>query len=187
MPPKVKVTREDILSVSMEIIRKSGAESLNARDIAASLNCSTQPIFSNFATMSELKLAVVNEAEALYQSFISREVERGEFPPYKASGIAYIKFAEEEKELFKLLYMRDRSNENVIDDDNELGREMVSIVKGNTGLKDESAKLFHLEMWIYVHGIASMVATGYLEFDKDLISKMLTDCYQGLKTQYEKE
>ena len=34
----------------------------------------------------------------------------GKYPPYKASGMAYIRFAKEEKELFKLLFMRDRSD-----------------------------------------------------------------------------
>ena len=95
----------------------------------------------------------------------------------------YCTQGKEQKELFKLLYMRDRSDET----DNpqlKLDRSMHSLVQGNTGLAEEGAQLFHLEMWAYVHGIASMLATGFLELDKQLISKMLTDCYQGLKKQY---
>ena len=64
---------------------------------------------------------------------------------------------------------------------------MEDIVHNNTGLEGLNAKLFHLEMWAYVHGIATMFATRYLDLDWDLVSQMLTDLYQGLKKQYETE
>ena len=49
MPPKVKVSKEDINTAAVEMVRESGAEALNARALAAKLGCSTQPIFSNFS------------------------------------------------------------------------------------------------------------------------------------------
>ena len=186
MPPKTRITKADIINTAIDIVRKNGETALNARNIAAALNCSTQPVFSNFATMDDLRLAVVEAADALCGEYMKREVESGEYPPYKANGMAYIRFAKEEKELFKLLYMRDRTNE-VIPDETDTGSQMESIVQKNTGLEDLDAKLFHLEMWAYVHGIATMIATGYFHLDWDLISRMLTDSYQGLKKQFEKE
>ena len=183
MPPKVKVTKEEIINAAVDIVRNSGAKAINARTIAFVLNCSTQPVFSNFATMDELRLAVVKRADILCQEYMQREVDSGEFPAYKANGMAYIRFAKEEKELFKLLYMRDRSNE-LIPDESELTDEMESIVHKNTGLSGIDAKLFHLEMWAYVHGIATMFATGFFDLDWELVSKMLTDSYQGLRKQY---
>ena len=186
MPPKLKIQKSDILSAAVDLVRKNGEQALNARSIAAILNCSTQPIFSNFATMEELRLAVVQEADTLCREYRKRETESGQYPPYKASGMAYIRFAKEEKELFKLLYMRDRSTETVPEETAE-ENQMHSIVHGNTGLVGPEMKLFHLEMWACVHGIASMIATGFLDLEWDLISRMLTDCYQGLKKQYGKE
>lgn len=183
MPPKVKVTKEDIINATVDIVRKSGAQAINARTIASVLNCSTQPVFSNFATMEELRLAVVEKADSLCQEYMQREVESGKFPAYKANGMAYIRFAKEEQELFKLLYMRNRSSET-IPENSELNDKMESIVHNNTGLSGADAKLFHLEMWAYVHGIATMFATGFLNLDWELVSKMLTDSYQGLKKQY---
>ena len=186
MPPKVKITREAIVDTAVEIVRKSGAHAINARTVAAALNCSTQPVFSNFATMDELRLAVAAKADALCQAYIQREMEAKEYPAYKASGMAYIRFAKEEKELFKLLYMRDRTNED-IPDETDAGNQMEFIVQSNAGLEGSDVKLFHLEMWAYVHGIATMIATGFFELDWDLISRMLTDSYQGLIKQYKKE
>lgn len=183
MPPKVKVTKENIINAAVDIVRNSGVQAINARTVASVLSCSTQPVFSNFATMDELRLAVVEKADVLCGEYMQREVESGEFPLYKANGMAYIRFAKEEKELFKLLYMRDRSSES-IPEESELTGKMESIVHNNTGLNGADAKLFHLEMWAYVHGIATMFATGFLDLDWELVSKMLTDSYQGLSKQY---
>ena len=44
MPPKVKITKENIVETAIELIKKEGEVSLNARSIASSLGCSTQPI-----------------------------------------------------------------------------------------------------------------------------------------------
>lgn len=186
MPPKVKITKEDIINAAVDIVRKNGEQSINARNIATALNCSTQPVFSNFATMEELRLTIVDKADHLCQAYMKREVESGEYPPYKANGMAYIRFAKEEKELFKLLYMRDRSAETV-PEETDLSSQMENIVHNNTGLEGLELRLFHLEMWAYVHGIATMIATGYLDLDWELISKMLTDSYLGLKKQFKKE
>ena len=183
MPPKVKVTKENIIDAAVEIVRNSGEQAINARNIASMLNCSTQPVFSNFATMDQLRHAVIVKANEMCEKYIKAEIDSNKFPDYKASGMAYIRFAKQEKELFKLLYMRDRSGE-YIDEQDELNSQMESMVKSNTGLDGDGMKLFHLEMWAYVHGIASMFATGFLDLDWELVSKMLTDSYQGLRKQY---
>lgn len=183
MPPKVKVTKEQIVRTAMELVRSSGLQAVNARNIAAQLGCSTQPVFSNFANMEVLHRQVVAEAGSLCQEYIRREVESGAFPAYKASGMAYIRFAKEERELFKLLYMCDRGGE-LIPENGELSNRMEAIVQDNTGLGRQETKLFHLEMWAFVHGIATMFATGYLDLSWELVSKMLTDVYQGLCKQY---
>ncbi len=186
MPPKVKITKEQILACALDIVRKEGFSSVNARTLAKALECSTQPIFSNYPTMEALKEDILKFANTTYLNYLKEDTAKNEYPIYKASGMAYIHFAKEEKELFKLLFMRDRTEEdqNKKTEDFEA---IVSIVQKNLGISREKAELFHLEMWIYVHGIATMIATSYLEFDKELISRMLTDSYLGLKKHYSKE
>ena len=186
MPPKRKVAREEIVGAAFEIVRECGDAALNARTLAERLQCSTQPIFSNFRSMDEVRNAVIEQAYRRYRECMRREVESGQYPPYKASGMAYIRFAAEERELFKLLFMRDRTAE-AVEEDTEEGREMVAFVQDGTGLTEDNAKLFHLEMWIYVHGIAAMIATNYLKLDWDLISRMLSDSYRSLKNDVSKK
>lgn len=186
MAPKAKVTKDEIIFAAIKLIKENGEQALNARSIAEELACSTQPIFSNFATMKDLRLEIIKKAHALYLKYINREIENNNFPAYKASGMAYIRFASEEKELFKFLYMRDRSLET-IPEDAELFDKTADSISQSLNLSIEDAKLFHLEIWACVHGIATMLATGFLKLDWPLISKMLTDAYQGLKKQYKSE
>lgn len=186
MPPKVRITKKDIIDTAVKIVTEQGDEAINARNVAHALGCSTQPVFSNFATMDKLRIEVVEQAEMLYKQYIEEEIKSGKYPDYKASGMAYIRFAREQKNLFKLLFMRDRTDEET-DRHMNLNESMQKIVHDSTGLSGDGMALFHLEMWAYVHGIASMLATNYLDLDNELISKMLTDCYQGLKKQYKVE
>lgn len=186
MPPKVRITREDVIRAATELVRKRGDASLNARSIAEALGCSTQPVFSNFSSMEEVRAAVIEVAHGLYTDCLAREMEEGKYPSYKAMGMAYIRFAREERELFRLLFMRDRA---LTGEGAEVGdwEENVGFVHSYTGMEATRAETFHMEMWAIVHGIAVMIATGYLALDEEMISRMLTDAYLGLKKRFEEE
>ena len=178
MPPKVKVAREDIISAALDIVRKEGRDNLNARTVAKALSCSTQPIFSNFATMDELDSAVISAAYSRYLGFLRSEEERGEYPRYKSYGMAYIRFAKEEKELFKLLFMRDRSGEEWTATPDFC--ESVKMIMQNNGMTEEAATKIHLTLWSTVHGIATMQATSFLELSNELVSELISEVYKGI-------
>lgn len=186
MPPKIRITKSEIIDTAMNLVRSDGEQAINARSIASALGCSTQPIFSNFATMEDLRIAVKDAANELYQTYLQTDMALGKYPPYKASGMAYIRFAREERELFKLLFMCDRSKE-AIAEDRESIRPLLEIIQKNLGIHEDEAIMFHLEMWIYVHGIATMIATSYLNWNEDMVSNMLTDAYMGMKYRYTEE
>ena len=179
MAPRVKVTKESIIETAIDLIRRENVGAINARSIAASLGCSTQPIFSNFTSMEELQSAVIAEAYSLYLDFIKAEIESEKHPPYKSMGMAYIRFAREERELFKLLFMRDRTGEDLSPSPDF--KKSVEIIMQANGLSYEKASLLHLEMWSCVHGIATMMATSFLSLDWELISNMLSDVYLGAR------
>ena len=182
MPPKVRITKEDIVKTALELVRSGSAHALNARAIASAMNCSTQPVFSNFATLDQLAAEVKNAAYDHYLSFIKEEVESGEYPQYKAFGMAYVRFAKEEKELFKFLFMCDRTGSDFPSPPDF--EKSVQIIMESNGITKEEATLMHLEMWSCVHGIGSMIVTSFLTLDDDIISRMLSDIYQGLRAKY---
>ncbi len=179
MPPSIRITRDAIISGAVDLVRKQGIDGLTTRSLAKQLNCSTQPIFSNFPNMESLKGIVLEKAYELYVERTFRSMESGEFPPYKASGMAYIEFAVEEPQLFRLLYMRDRHNEERINDTPESER-IVEVIVQNTGLSSDQAHRLHEELWILVHGLATMYATGFEVYDREKASGILSDVYLGL-------
>ena len=178
MPPKVKITKGDIIDTALALVRKSGTAALNARSIAEALGCSTQPVFSNFKTMEQLLESVTLAAHELYLDFLRAEAARGEYPQYKAFGMAYIRFAMEERELFRLLFMCDRGGK-ASPPSADFTASVEMIMKAN-GVTKEKAERMHLEMWVAVHGIATIFATSFLSLELSLVSDMLTDIYQGI-------
>ncbi|MBE5782547.1 MAG: TetR/AcrR family transcriptional regulator [Clostridiales bacterium] len=181
MPSKAKFSREEVIAAAVDLVREKGIEALTARGLGERLGSSARPIFTVFDSMEQVKSEVIQAAGMRYQQMVYEEMESQKYPPYKASGMAYIRFAREEKLLFQLLFMRDRTGEE--ENPNEIDP-IVRLIRQNTGLDEETARLFHLETWAYVHGIAAMMATNYLELDEELISRMLTDHYQGLKYRH---
>ncbi len=82
--------------------------------------------------------------------------------------------------------MRDRSREQIGDGMEEI-EPLLAMIEKNMGLDREAAYRFHLEMWLYVHGIATMIATSYLDWGMDFISSVLTDAYTGLNWHFSRE
>lgn len=178
MPAKRQITREAIITAGFELVRESGMGALNMRDLAKRCNCSTQPIYLCFKNAEEVKAEIAKLIYRRYNEYLAAERESGRYPEYKAIGMGYIRFAKEEKELFKYMFMRDRSNESG-KDENGFDEAVMMLMK-NYGLYEDYARRLHAEMWVVVHGIGVMYATGYLDWDWETVSQMLTDFYRGL-------
>ncbi len=183
MPPKNKFTKEQIIAEAVKLVRYSGMDALTARNLAQQLGSSAKPIFGLFENMEEVRNAVLTEANMRYVSYLQEDMAKGDYPPYKASGMAYVRFAKEERELFKLLFMRDRSRE-IIDKERESIQPMLNMIQKSMGCSEEQAIQFHLEMWIVAHGLATMIATAYLQWDTNMVSTVLTDAYMGIRQRF---
>lgn len=183
MPRNFMFTKEEILNAALDLTRKKGFNSVTARALGTQLGSSSRPVFSYFKNMADLKEGLIGAADKVFQGYLEADMASGKYPPYKASGMAYIRFAREEGELFKLLFMRDRHSENTEANSDDI-RPLIEVICKNLGISEEKARLFHLEMWVYVHGIATMIATGYLDWQDDFVSDVLTDAYEGLRLRY---
>lgn len=185
MPPKFKFTREQIVGAALELVRKEGAQGMTARTVGQALGSSSKVIFSLFRNMEDLQKEVFKGAYIHYLSFLQQDTDSGKYPPYKAMGMAYIRFAIEERELFKFLFMREHGSPKQFNGpDFDLSIEMLQ--KANN-ISKEQATLLHMEMWVCVHGIATMHATSFLTLEEELISRILTDTYLGLRHRHTTE
>lgn len=182
MPPKIKYTKEQIIENAIGIVREQGIENLSARTLANKLNSSPQPIFSYFKNMEELKHTILDYAYSLYQEYNNEHIKSSKYPIYKSYGMAYISFAKNEKEFFKILFMSEKIENNNIDIS-----DVIEVIIKNLNTTEDIAKLFHFEIWTVVHGIASMHITNSVNLSEDDISNILTDVFEGLKLRFKEK
>lgn len=179
MSARRKIQKEDIIQESVSIVAKEGINALNARKIAKKLGCSTQPLFYIYENMDDLKKDVMNEIVKIFDIEVLKS-ETGQLE-YKDIGINYIRFAKEEPELFKIMFNR-KINEGAFDfiDLTGSAKTILETISKQTGMSNEDAKQFHLRMWLYVNGIASLAANQTVEFNDGEIAELLKDQYVSM-------
>ena len=97
MPRSYMFTKEQVLDAAIELTREKGFSAVSARSLGDRLGTTSRPIFSHFENMADVQKGIIGAANKLYQSFREEEIKSGRYVPYKASGMAYIRFAKEEK------------------------------------------------------------------------------------------
>lgn len=183
MPPKIKITKEQLIQAGLQFVKEEGHEALHARSLAQKMNISTQPIFRLFNNMEALKEAIRKQALQIYHSYIDEGLQ--EELPFKGTGKKYIQFAKDEPRLFRFLFMDTlhQDYQHVKIDEQSRNEMLVSLIASSAHISQEEARLFQLETWIFVHGIATMMVTQTIQFDDEIISKMLTNVFNGLKKE----
>lgn len=148
--PKSQITREAVLAAAAEVVRKGGEGALSVRNLAAELGCSTQPVYTLFKNMDGLRSALHTEALAKYRSHIDASARRSGRNKYEAYGMGFVKFAAEEKGLFRFLFLGGSSH------DPFLGDIVVDMMK-LYGMDRETAEAFHADMAVFSFGLAVLV------------------------------
>ena len=180
MSKPTKITKEIILEKALEIIRTQGIEKVSNREIAKKLNSSIRPIYYQFKNSEELYNELLMKMETYFYSFLlDNEIE--DIPKYKQIRINYIKFAKEEPNIFKALFMKKNNLvvENFIGQIKEF-KEIEKFVKVSTNLKNEEIKSFHVKMWIFTHGLATLIASNTINFNDQQIRDLLSYEFQAL-------
>lgn len=185
LPAKKIVSREEIINTAVEIVSERGIGALNMRTLAKMCNCSTQPIYLSFENAEELKKQTAIKALEIFNDYLQKEIAEGKYPEYKAVGMGYIRFAKEKKELFKFLLMNDGMEKTGLA--NKSFDDSVFMIMQNYGLYRGDASKLHLQMWVFIHGIASMFATDYSDFNWDFVSQMVTDAYKAFFSRLQEE
>ena len=180
MSTQAKITKEIILQAAFEIARVNGLEKVSNREIAKKLNSSIRPIYYQFKNSEELYNELLIKMEVYFYRFLLDNTINN-IPKYKQVGINYIKFAKCETNIFKALFMR-KSNlvvENFIKQTKEF-KEVEQSIKISTNLKNEEIKTFHVKMWIFTHGLATLVANNTINLTDKQITELLSYEFQAL-------
>lgn len=184
MPPKAKFTREEIVDAAFSIVRERGMESLTARELSKRLGSSARPIFTVFKNMDEVKDEVIKKAIELDAEYTNRGLQ--EDIPFKGVGKAYILFAQDEPQLFRLLFMSEPKESLTVPSMVESFNSVCNIsdsIEGPYGMDKEGAARLFQHMWIYTHGIATMCVNGLCTYTPEEISDRLTEVFSALLAQ----
>lgn len=181
MPTKIKISKDMILDAAFEIVRKDGMEKLSNRELANKLNCSIRPIYYQFENVEEMQKELYLKIEQYFYKFILENMVE-EIPKYKQVGINYIKFAKKEKKLFQTLFMTDvgLTPDAFVLKAGEDYKEIEKFIKISANIKEEDIKDFHTKMWIFCHGIATLVANDTIKLTDNQIQDLLSYEFQAL-------
>jgi len=168
MPPKVKTDKNMILEAAFDIVRESGVDNLNARNIASRLGCSTQPVLYHFKTIDEIRNEVYMKVDEFHSEYLMSNMNKCQ-NPMQAIGENYIRFGHEEKNLFRFLFQTNSLEgqiQSLVDD--ERLTPILGAMAGQMNCSMDEAKKQFMVRFATVHGLASLLANNRLEYDEEL-------------------
>lgn len=171
MPPKQRITREMILERSFEMFCREGMEVVNARSVAKALNCSTQPIFSYFSGMQDLKSALEEKAKELFQAALSAGNQMDD--PLVETGCAYTRFAAEQPHLFAHLFVHGQDDALYPFASDQRREELLHREAEALGLAPEQAETVYTQLSIYIHGLAVLCAVQRANYTPEEMAGMI--------------
>lgn len=186
MPPNQKISREMILEACYRIVKESGIESVNSRNAAKAIGCSTQPVFSQFPSMEELRQSVHDYACEKFEQDVMCNVTSDSF--FRSSYFKVINLAKNDKNIFKLIYLSEYC----------IGSNFLETrmnFKSNQRIWEELKLKYQLEdndctnalerTSLLVHGISTLIATANVIYDDNqiinIVENTLDDIVNGYK------
>lgn len=164
MPPKIIFRKSDIIDSSLKIVREKGFKQLSAREIARELISSTRPVYENFESMDELKNTVLQKMVDLLYDYVTRQYTRNAF---LNTGVGYVLYARDHKEFFKAIFLDGNDASDIIDEMlRKLDKSLITVTELKKLSPAERKELLR-NGWIYTHGFASMIFSGYIKNNQD--------------------
>ena len=186
MPAVKKVSKDDIIDAAIDVLRDDGFSAINARSVAKKLGCSTQPIYFSFKNMEELKSALTERAIGLHAQHVrdSLKAHAGNDSRYSSYGMVFVKFAAEEKQLFRWLYLEGRQLGSYQND--VLLPEVIAVIMDEFGYSEEIARRFHQDMIYFSYGLAILANTDHLHLTETQLREAFRREFRALTAIYGK-
>ena len=158
MPPKAKVTKNDIVEAALAIADKDGFSGITARSVAKKLGCSVAPIYVNFETMDELMEALMKKIASLSEKLLANQ--KGD-DYFQRIGKASLDFARQHPVIFREMALMpvDWKTQHEIQTVILAGMAQDEVMKNWS--QDERKRLL-LKMSIFQLGLSLMVANNSL-------------------------
>ena len=142
--------------------------------MADELGTSTQPVFTAFKSMDGVKQEVYAAAVRVYDGYTNAGLQ--EKIPFLGVGMQYIRFAREEPELYRLLFLtkptgKEHSAMKAMGHLQELVRPTLTAIYH---ISAEEADLYFRDLWLVVHSLSTLIVTGDCPYSDLEIGQILT-------------
>ena len=186
MPAARKVSKEQIIDAAVDVLRDDGFSAINARSVAKKLGCSTQPIYFSFRNMEELKAALTERAIQMHTQRVrdSQRIHEGNDSRYSSYGMGFVKFAAEEKQLFRWLYLEGEQLGPYQND--VLTSEVISVITEEFGYEEDVARRLHQDMVYFTYGLAILANTDHLHLTEAELREVFRREFRALIAIYGK-
>ena len=186
VPAARKVSKDEIIDAAVAVLRDGGFSAVNARSVARKIGCSTQPIYFSFKNMDELKAALTERAIELHTQRVrdSLRAHEGSDSRYSSYGMGFVKFAAEEKQLFRWLYLEGKQLGPYQKD--VLLPEIVAVIVEEFGYSEEVARRFHQDMTYFTYGLAILANTDHLRLTEPELREAFRREFRALLAIYGK-
>ena len=186
MPAAKKVSKDKIIDAAIEVLRDGGFSAINARSVAKKLGCSTQPIYLSFQSMEELKAALTERAIEMHTRRVrdSLRAHEGNDSRYSSYGMGFVRFAAEEKQLFRWLYLEGEQLGPYQND--VLLPEVIDVIVEEFGYSQEVARRFHQDMIYFSYGLAILANTDHLRLTEAELREAFRREFRALTALYGK-
>lgn len=189
-PRNAQFSKEEIIDAAFGLVRENGWDGFSVTAVAKVIKSSTMPIYSQFANVKELEDAVCLKAMELLKE---RMLEDRTGDRWIDHGISYVRFAEEEKYLFRCMW--DGRNVELC---KEMGNDLNEFIARTlvdyplfAGLDELELNMIRLTRMMFAQRLAYwlntnsnyLVEKGISDTD-DYIRRATMAIYDGFKLQF---
>lgn len=180
MPRKESFSKDDLLKKGVKFIKENGIESLNARDLAKYIGCSTQPIFRNYENMQEYKEELKKCMREDYSSFINKYIEKEDY--LLTISYAYALYAKNEPNIFRALFITELAGSRTIDEviNTSRNRETIEKMTSSYKISLKQAESLYRDVRFYTHGIACQICSQSIILEDKEIYKLIKNIIDKL-------
>jgi len=175
MGRRTQITKEIILKTALQMLIRDGYGTITIKTLATEIGCSTQPIVWHFENMNGFRKAFLEYCIDYAKSRFT--VWNGSLDDLLAeTARGYITIACNMPNLFRFVFVDNKDeckNSDVVQKlqlDNT--KKIIALLCQEKGLSEQQATSFLMNYELYIHGIASYTASGFVNYPEEEIIAM---------------
>jgi len=185
--------KEEFLKIAFEFIAKEDVEKLTLKILSDATGTTKTAIYKHFKSKDALMEQMIRDGFDMFDNKISPlllEKDKPLIDRFYISGKAYVAFAKENPNLYRLLFgkkyahIRDELMSIKDEDCSGFGALRVAVEEGQAGgiLKKEDSYKQTIIIWSALHGLSALVIDGFMDVEElgdELYDKMFETLLAG--------